>query len=95
MYRSTKRQKQTIEQRARDKNDSNYPQDLPLRRKRIIIEDYDFGYVKKEMILLRTSRVDCYKVVVNGKVWKEKIGLSNILAAIRKSFPRVLSERNL
>lgn len=72
----------------------DYPKELPLIRKRIIIEDYDFGYKRYEMVLMRTKRIDCYKAVVNGKVWREKIGLSRILSAIRKSFPRLTSSRN-
>ena len=69
----------------------DYPKELPEVRKRIIIIDYDFGYERHLLELRKTRRIDCYKVYSDGKLWKEKIGLSNILAGIRKAMPRVHS----
>ena len=69
----------------------DYPIILPELRRKIIIIDYDFGEKRYEMDLYKSDRRDCYKVVANGKVWRYRIGWSNILAGIRKSLPRVLS----
>jgi len=67
----------------------DYPSALPELRRKIIIIDYDFGEQRYEMDLYRSNRRDCYKVVVDGKVWRARMGWSNILAGIRKSLPRV------
>ena len=67
----------------------DYPAILPELRRKVIIIDYDFGEMRYEMDLYRTSRIDCYKAVVNGKVWKFRVGWSGVLAGIRKSLPRV------
>lgn len=67
----------------------DYPIMLPEIRRRIIIIDYDFGEVMHEIVLKKSSRVDCYQAVIDGKVWRERIGWSKILEAVRKSFIRV------
>ena len=41
-----------------------YPHDLPDLRRRIVIEDFDFGHQVHVMEMYKTSRVDCYRVVV-------------------------------
>lgn len=64
---------------------------LPELRRRIVITDYDFGEVTHQVDCYRSSRVDCYRVEVDGKAWKERIGWSNILATVRKGFIRVRS----
>lgn len=71
------------------------PPELPHRRRIILVIDYDHGKVVERMDLYRTNRVDCYRAVVNGKVWKENIGWAKALEGVRKSFVRVLSSRNL
>lgn len=71
------------------------PPQLPDKRKVITVTNYDFGEVTHTFELFKTSRVDCYKVYVDGKLWKKKVGMSKILEGIRKSSPRVLSPRNL
>lgn len=70
----------------------DYPPDLPDLRRRIVIEDWDFGHRVHVLDLHRTNRVDCYRVVADGKEWKERIGWSRILAGLRKSMPRVGAE---
>ena len=69
-----------------------YPLDIPDLRRRIIIDDYDSGtVVRHEIELHRTRRIDCYRVVVDGKELKNSAGWSAILAGIRKSLPRMRS----
>ena len=73
----------------------DHPVILPEVRKRIIVENFDFGYEKQVMELYKTNRVDCYNVFIEGKLWKKDIGFSRILEFLRKANPRLTSERNL
>lgn len=66
-----------------------YPAQLPELRRRIVIEDFDFGHKVHVMEFYRTNRIDCFRVVVDGKEWKRRIGFSAALAGLRKSMPRV------
>ena len=66
-----------------------YPVALPDLRRRIVITDYDFGERVHTIDLYRTDRVDCYRVVADGRPWKDRMGWSKILAGLRKSLPRV------
>ena len=104
-YRETKKYKKqckTLEGMRRAKEEKrlalpppDYPVILPEIRKRITVESFDFGYEKQVMELHKTSRVDCYNVFIEGKLWKKNIGLSRILEWLRKANPRLMSERNL
>ena len=67
----------------------DYTHELPDLRRRIVIEDFDFGHQVHVLELYRTNRVDCYRVIADGKEWKDRIGWSRILAGLRKSMPRV------
>jgi len=67
----------------------DYPVMLPEIRRRIIIIDYDFGEVRHEIVLHKTNRVDCYQAIIDGNVWKERIGWTKLLEGVRKSFIRV------
>jgi hypothetical protein len=67
----------------------DYPIVLPGLRREIIIIDHDFGERVHRLALYKTSRIDCYRVEVDGRPWKERIGWSQILAGLRKSLPRV------
>lgn len=69
----------------------DYPRELPELRKVIIVIDYDFGKQVNIMRLYKTGRIDQYRAEANGKPWKERIGLSGVLAGIRKSMPPVRS----
>jgi hypothetical protein len=96
MYRKRIRGSSAIEaaKRARDavrmaEAAPDYPQPMPELRRRITIEDFDFGHVVHIIELHRSSRIDCYKAVVSGLVWKKSIGWSKVLEAVRKSFLRV------
>ncbi len=65
--------------------------ELPKLRKTIIVIDRDFGREIHRFDLYRTGRIDQYRVTVDGKEWKKRIGLSGILAGIRKSMPPIKS----
>ena len=67
----------------------DYPVSLPDLRRTIIVVGHDFGDVEHKIDLYRTNRVDCYRVVADGKEWKERMGWSRILESLRKSFLRV------
>lgn len=67
----------------------NYPTILPDLRREVIIIDYDFGTVTHHIKLFKTGRVDCYRAVADGKLWKERIGWSRVLEGLRKSMPRI------
>jgi hypothetical protein len=66
----------------------DYPVALPDLRRRIVIEDFDFGHRVHVLELHKTDRVDCYRVEVDGKPWKDRIGWSKLLEGLRKSMPR-------
>lgn len=70
----------------------DYPAVLPDLRRRIIIEDFDFGHCVHVLELHKTDRIDCYRVEVDGKPWKARIGWSRLLEGLRKSMPRVGAE---
>lgn len=97
MYRKTTKAKQyekMREAKARKREQGpapDYPVVLPKLRRIVIVIDYDFGKRVNIMKLYRTGRIDQYRAEANGKLWRDKIGFSGILAAIRKSFPPVLS----
>jgi len=65
------------------------PKELPKVRRRIIIEDFDFGDVRHEFVLERCNRVDCYRVKVDGQLLPGRYGWSKVLELARKSFIRV------
>jgi hypothetical protein len=67
----------------------NYPPDLPDLRRRIILEDYDFGQVRYEINLYKTNRIDCYRMEIDGLIIAERIGWTRILERMRKGFYRV------
>ncbi len=67
----------------------DYPPDLPELRRTIIIIDHDFGEVEHRIDLFRSNRRDCYRCVADGKPWGDRMGWSNVLANVRKSFLRV------
>jgi hypothetical protein len=95
-YRKTRRSKETLSRMRAGKDAArmartapDYPPALPELRRRIVIESFDFGHDVHVMELHRTNRVDCFRVVVDGKPWKARIGWSKILEGLRKSLPRV------
>lgn len=95
-YRKTKRSRETLARMRQGKElirmartaEERTPE-LPDLRRRIIIESFDFGHELHVLELYRTNRIDSFRVIVDGKPWKNRIGFSAILAGIRKSLPRV------
>lgn len=77
------------ERKRLESNEPDYPLDLPNLRRMIIVVDFDFGKKAHTLKLYKTNRVDLFRVECDGKVWKDGVGFSNILARIRKSMPRV------
>ncbi len=67
----------------------DYPLALPECRRRIIIEDFDFGQVQHEIKLFKTMRIDCYRMEVDGMVIAARIGWARVLELVRKSFLRI------
>lgn len=95
-YRKTKRSLETLAKMRAGRDAArmarpapDYPLILPDLRRRIVVEDFDFGHQVHVLELHRTNRVDCYRVLVDGVEWKKRIGWSQILAGLRKSMPRV------
>lgn len=72
-----------------------YPARLPNLRRRITIEDFDFGYKTHVIDLYRCGRIDQYRAIADGKPWKDRIGWAKVCEGIRKSFVRVLSPRSV
>lgn len=68
----------------------DYPMELPDLRKKIIVTNYDFDEETHLFELYKSGRIDQYRVLVDGELWKDRIGFSGILAGIRKSMPPVM-----
>lgn len=68
----------------------DYAPELPRVRRRLIVEDYDGGEtVRHELLMLRSTRRDCYLVEVDGQLIPGRHGWSKTLELVRKSFIRV------
>lgn len=66
----------------------------PELRRRVTIEDFDGPEAQVHVIELhRTSRIDCYRAVVDGRVWRARVGWSRVLDGLRKAMPRLGSPR--
>ena len=71
----------------------DYPQPLPELRMRIVIERFDSGTPERhEFTLMRSRRIDQYRVFVDGQPWRVA-GLSAVREGLRKANPRMLSDR--
>lgn len=96
MYRVTKKRREELA-RMRDAKAAmrlagpapDYPRELPDLRRRLIVEDFDFGYRTHVLEFYKTNRRDCFRVMVDGKEWKKRIGWSKAVEGLRKSLPRV------
>lgn len=96
MFRKTKRSREQLAAMCatRDANRMNspapdYPPELPTLRREIIVIDHDFSRREHHIQLFRTNRIDCYRVEIDGKLWKRCAGWSTVLEGLRKSMPRV------
>lgn len=68
------------------------PWQPPALRRRITIEDFDGAEPVTHVIEMhRTTRIDCYRVTVDGQPWKDRIGWSRILDGLRRALPRLMS----
>jgi len=61
----------------------------PEVRRRVIVEDYDFGLVRHELVLYRSNRVDSYQVMADGQLLPGRKGWSAVCDILRRSFVRV------
>jgi len=81
---------QRSRERARmDRAAPEYPPELPELRRELFIRDHDFGLVEHKIEFYKTDRRDCYRIVADGVEWKQRMGWSKALEAVRKSFIRV------
>lgn len=95
-YRKTKRSQETLARMRHGKElarmerplEARQPE-LPDLRRRLIVEDFDFQHQTHVLEFYKTNRRDCFRVVVDGKPWKNRIGWSKALEGLRKSLPRV------
>lgn len=65
------------------------PPTLPLYRRRITVEDFDFGYQRVIFHLYDSGRVDSYTVVEDGAVLSWRIGFARIWGLMLERFKRV------
>ena len=66
----------------------------PDLRRRLIVEDYDSGRLVRTVIDMHaTTRIDSYRVTIDGKPQPGRIGWSRILAKLREAMPRKCSLR--
>lgn len=66
----------------------------PELRRRLIVEDYDTGAVMRTVIDMHaTTRIDCYRVTVNGIAQAGRPGWTRVLDMLRRALPRKCSPR--
>lgn len=75
----------------RERAAPEYPPALPELRRRITVEDFDFGRRVVVVELYRTRRLDCYRVEIDGKRVPGRYGWARVLAMVRARFLRVRS----
>lgn len=74
-------------------DDSDSVLKTPYLRRIVVITNYDTGKQETHKLeLYKTDRIDCYKVLVDGRFWKNRIGWTNILVGSRKALPGLLRE---
>jgi hypothetical protein len=96
MYRRT-RKYQARHQRPQLAQEDQRPATWqpPHLRRRITIEDFDGAGPRTHVVeLYRTSRIDSYRAVVDGREWQPRIGWSRVLDGLRRALPRLLSPRH-
>ena len=103
MYRRRRKYQQLIEKfsrgrAAREKRRTEghhpeYPPELPELRRLVEITEFDTGVpVTHRIELYRSNRIDCYNVMIDGTLWKKRIGWSKVLEGLRKTLPRLRSD---
>lgn len=101
MYRRSKKYQQQVARglasaaaRERERLNGVDPcsviEDPPALRRVMEITDYDSGEpIHHRFELYRCDRLDCYNVVVDGELWKQRVGWSRVLEGLRKALPRI------
>lgn len=103
-YRRSPRYQERIRRRVRAMQESRArarmerPQPArwtpPDLRRRLIVEDYDSGKMVRTVIDMHaTTRIDSYRVVIDGKPQPQRMGWSRILGLLRVAMPRKCSAR--
>jgi len=93
-YQHRIRAMQAGRERARMEREPVIHWQPPDLRRRLIVEDYDTGEAVRTVIDMRaTSRIDCYRVEVNGILQCGRMGWSRILGLLRAAIPRKCSAR--
>ena len=96
LQRIAARKRAMQEGRARARMEREMPPrwEPPDLRRRVIVEDYDSGQVRRTVIDMHaTPRIDCYRVAIDGKVQPGRLGWSRILGLLRTAMPRKCSLR--
>ena len=89
MSRKLRAMREARERKRLEGPEPRSPREFPHLRRTLIVIDYDFGRVEHRIDLYRTRRIDCYRAVADGVVWKRRVGWSKVLAGLRLKFPRV------
>lgn len=99
-YRRTERYQRRIramregKARARMEREQAPRWSPPELRRRLIVEDFDTGEARRTVIDMHaTSRIDCYRVTVNGIAQAGRPGWSRVLDLLRRAMPRKCSPR--
>lgn len=103
-YRRSPRYQERIRRRVRAMQESRArarmerPQPArwtpPDLRRRLIVEDYDSGKMVRTVIDMHaTTRIDSYRVVIDGKAQSGRLGWSRVLDRLREAMPRKCSLR--
>lgn len=80
------------ERKALEYPPPDYPDTLPLYRRRITVEDFDFGYRKEVFHLYDSGRIDSYTVVCGGQVLSWRIGMARVWDFVLERFKRVSAQ---
>ena len=99
-YRRSDRYQRRIRAMQEGRARARMERDMPPRweppdlRRRVIVEDYDAGWVRRTVIDMHaTTRIDCYRVAIDGKQQDGRLGWSRILGLLRVAMPRKCSLR--
>lgn len=96
MYRKTRKAVMRRQWRPRqevNESGARSPQWKPPKlRRRITIEDFDGAEPRTHVVeLFRTSRIDSYRAVIDGREWRSRAGWSRVLDGLRRAMPRLAS----
>ena len=65
-----------------------------MLRRRLTIEDFDGVDMRIHVVeLFRTTRIDSYRAMIDGRPWLDRVGWSRVLDGLRKAMPRLVSPR--